>query len=404
MGCFNHKGNFSQLPITYGDRIVVIVGVTPVPADVDIDNFAPGGSFVPVSVPIRGIYNDYGGIENVDMTPAVKVLEEFFGLEVTKIVDAAERTMCGCEDQLEDIIGEMGLEGLKKAMDTLFKKDDILMRNKVRELGGPTGLSLSYMMEHERIFDHIVAVGNPTMADKEWWRIPHTYIEMLGYRKNVIGENNHYPVILWESDGGLPTLKEECYVWLEKDFGQMGKVSNTISELCTKIGCFCGDKFNEKFLENIFRKEAAENPHPSWEVMRASLLGMAANPDAVTDDELEKISNKIGGYRSGGEFGYTFGRHTTERGLFGHRDGIYMPGLILAQFGEDDEHLNMEYMKEVVEVAALLDGLEKLQMTWGVTNYYRQDVDYNTHILFLQECMNVATDKEYEHGYEEESC
>ena len=138
--------------------------------------------------------------------------------------------------------------------------------------------------------------------------------------------------------------------------------------------------------------------------MRASLLGMAANPDAVTDDELEKISNKIGGYRSGGEFGYTFGRHTTERGLFGHRDGIYMPGLILAQFGEDDEHLNMEYMKEVVEVAALLDGLEKLQMTWGVTNYYRQDVDYNTHILFLQECMNVATDKEYEHGYEEESC
>ena len=193
-------------------------------------------------------------------------------------------------------------------------------------------------------------------------------------------------------------------MWLEKDFGQMGKVSNTISELCTKIGCFCGDKFNEKFLENIFRKEAAENPHPSWEVMRASLLGMAANPDAVTDDELEKMSSKIGEYHSGGEFGYTFGRHTTERGLFGHRDGIYMPGLILAQFGDGDEHLNMEYMKEVVEVAALLDGLEKLQMTWGVTNYYRQDVDYNTHILFLQECMNVATDKEYEHGYEDESC
>ena len=29
MGCFNHKGNFSNLPITYGDRIVVIVGVRP---------------------------------------------------------------------------------------------------------------------------------------------------------------------------------------------------------------------------------------------------------------------------------------------------------------------------------------------------------------------------------------
>ena len=68
MGCFNHKGNFSNLPITYGDRIVVIVGVRPTKKTYDsqeLDTFSPGCSFVPISVPIRGEYNDYGGIEVV---------------------------------------------------------------------------------------------------------------------------------------------------------------------------------------------------------------------------------------------------------------------------------------------------------------------------------------------------
>ena len=60
MGSFNHKCNFSQLPTVSGDRIVVMVGVRMTNNVLEADGFSPGNSFTPVSVPIRGEYNDYG--------------------------------------------------------------------------------------------------------------------------------------------------------------------------------------------------------------------------------------------------------------------------------------------------------------------------------------------------------
>ena len=57
-------------------------------------------------------------------------------------------------------------------------------------------------------------------------------------------------------------------------------------------------------------------------------------------------------------------------------------------------------MKEGVEIAGLIESLKQLEMTWGVTNYYRQDVDYNQHIGFLNECLNVAKTKKEEHEVE----
>ena len=101
MGCFNHKANFSQLPIVYGDRIVVVLGIRRL-GKIQVNEFSPGHTFIPISVPIRGEYNDYGGIENVDRTPGIEVLENFFdGMNVDTIVDLAERLSIGCEDQME---------------------------------------------------------------------------------------------------------------------------------------------------------------------------------------------------------------------------------------------------------------------------------------------------------------
>ena len=88
MGCYNHKGNFSQLPICGGDRAVVIIGITS--PDSQNDFFSPGESFTPISAPIRGTYNDYGGLENIDSTPGVDALVRFFGMDAESIISAAE--------------------------------------------------------------------------------------------------------------------------------------------------------------------------------------------------------------------------------------------------------------------------------------------------------------------------
>lgn len=343
MGCFNHKGNFSQLPIVYGDNIVVIIGVSHLESN--SDNFSPGCSFVPISVPIRGKYNDYGGIENVNRTPAIDVLENYFGLDVYKIVDFAERTCCGCEDQMEN-----EKEKVNKILNELNKYYNF------------EELKLSYIMEHEQVFDYLVSTGNPKKKEKVFWRIPHEYIESLGYKKTVMGKNNGYECICWKHET-LSELKEECYVWLEKDFGKFDKVSNSISELCEKIGCDVPEEFNEGFLESCFKKN-------------------------LIDIKLDKDTNTLE---------YSFRRNTLGYGLFVYREGMTMQSNILSQFGNFDEHIDPKYMKEVVEIAALIESLKQLEMTWGVTNYYRQDVDYNQHIRFLNECLNVAKSKKEEH-------
>ena len=198
-----------------------------------------------------------------------------------------------------------------------------------------------------------------------FWRIPHKYIEALGYEKTVTGKHNGYENISWKHKT-LPPLKEDCYVWLENDFGKFDKVSHTISELCEKIGCDVPEEFNEGFLESCFKKN-------------------------LIDIELDKDTNTLG---------YSFRRNTLGYGLFSYREGMTMQSNILSQFGNFDEHIDPKYMKEVVEIAAIINALRELEMTWGVTNYYRQDVDYNQHIGFLNECLNVAKTKKEEHEVE----
>lgn len=399
MGCFNHKGNFSNLPITYGDRIVVIVGVRPTKKThigQELDVFSPGHSFVPISVPIRGEYNDYGGIENIDRTPAIDELEKFFGMETTKLVDLAERTCFDCEDQMEEE-NNIAKEVLKNILNHSGYTD--------------TELTLTYIMEHEKIFDHIVSIANPKQKDRYFWRIPHKYIEALGYRENRLGEENNYPIIRWEHDT-LPTLKEMCYVWLENDFGDMTKASHTIAQLCEKIGCNVPKEFEDTFFETIFKEECGLTFEKREEMLfdhYHSLVGKTGKngifteemvKDLIEDYEKKTKEEKMKELEvfefirpSISEDRYTFRRHCYSNGLFYYRDGIGMNNCILSQFGFYEEHLKLEYMKEVVEIAALIDGLHILELTWGVTNYYRQDVDYNQHLNFLEKCIEVVNEK-----------
>ncbi len=201
MGSFNHKCNFSQLPAKYGDRIVVLVGVHTLIAD----NFSPGNSFTPVSVPIRGIYDDYGSITDVDRTSGVEALEKFFGMSVEKIVECAERNTCGCRDQVKD-----DYEKIMTALKTVssYTSDDIE--------------EFSYIMEHESVFDNMVSMSNVMFKDRYHWQIPHECMEELGYSKKIISKERVYDVIIW-SHPTLPELKETCYIWKTSDFGDYGK-------------------------------------------------------------------------------------------------------------------------------------------------------------------------------------
>jgi hypothetical protein len=354
MGCFNHKGNFSQLPVVAGDRIVVFVGISPKNVNVGDDGFAPGRSFTPITVPIRGEYNDYGGIENVDKTPGTEALEQFFDVTTETLVDWAERIAAECENQIS-----------QEKVKSVLKKVAAICNTQASEI------ELNYIMEHEEIFDHMVSTQNTRVADIEHWRLPHKYIEALGYAKNVLGKDNGYDIVSWTHET-LPELKETCYVWLKDEFGDYSKISRTFAELCHRIGCEVPEEFNMPYYTRCFLND----------------IETIKKPGGKSDSDFFEIP-----YFNNEEYSFLRSSLQCHNGLYRHYYGMANVGALLAQFGGDENHLVEKYSKEVVEVAAFLNALVCLEMSWGVTNYYRQDVDYGQHVSFLEKCLDVVKAK-----------
>lgn len=378
MGCFNHKANFSQLPVRYGDRAVVIIGVSPVAPMPSSESFSPGHSFTPISVPIRGIYNDYGGLEKVDKTPGVEALEKFFEMDVESIIDATERICCGCDEPTEKV-----REAITKLMN-IYKSNPFHSEDQVH---------LSYIMEHESIFDYLVNMSNVSIADRSHWQIPQEYLVALGYSEKNRHKHDGYDDIIWIHNT-LPKLHEQCYVWKAEEFGDFGKVVHTLRELCAVIGCEVPEEFNASFYEDCFKKDMDAIHSVDIESEKTKYMHLVAE-NKITEEKLDEMVEMLTSHDSGNKM-YSFIRKSFNHGLFSFRDGLYFNELILGTMGRDNEHLKPEYMDDVVAITCLMDSMSALEMTWGVTNYYRQDVNYDQHIGFLQKCLDVAMDKKKE--------
>lgn len=372
MGCFNHKGNFSQLPIRYGDRAVAIIGITSLDSPNDV--FAPGETFTPISVPIRGTYNDYGGLENINSTPGVEALEKFFEMDAESIISAAELAGCRCDEPDEKIT-----EAIGKIMNICRRNDE------------QYNVRLSYIMEHEDIFDYLVSKANIAIADRKHWRIPHEYIKALGYKEINHGKFNSYDIITWTHDS-LPELRENCYVWKTEDYNNYSKVVDNLRDLCKVIGCEVPPQFELPFYEDCFKWDMA-----TIDGMKSSKYLNIIEKEGLSDNDIESLMR----FLERGNSLYSFVHEPINYGMFSYREGINFPEIILATLTLGaNNHLNPEYMDDVIAVVCLMDSMRELEMTWGVTNYYRQDIDYDPHITFLNKCLDVANAKKTEFNKE----
>lgn len=352
MGCFNHTSSISGVPVKYGDRIVVIIGL-----QIDKGNngyWAPGDGFVPISVPIRGIYDDYGAIEEVDRTPGIESLEKCFGMDVINIVKCAERIQCGCENQID-------YEKICQVVKTIVGRHNFSLISEQK-------VELTYIMEHESMFDYLMSEYNTKIKDRSFWRIPHEYIEKLGYKKNVIGNDNGHDVIMWKHDN-LPTLKEKYYVWLESEYNDYGKISHSFASLCERIGCDVPEYFEKSFFEDEFEKN-----------MR------------MDENNLFIDRNKC-------EYSFRHGVYE-KHGLFMMDCGNTYSSFILSQFENDKDMLQDQYKKEVCEIAALMSSMTKLQKVWLPTISHSQEIDYEQNIKFIEKALEIAKVKYQEYTEE----
>src|SRR5579885_552791 len=82
MGCWCETCGVTQLPINAGDKVRVFVMISQDSYAFDDGGFGGGGTcyttdrWAPIGPPIRGEYDDYGGVENIVMDDAAKIVEE----------------------------------------------------------------------------------------------------------------------------------------------------------------------------------------------------------------------------------------------------------------------------------------------------------------------------------------
>lgn len=141
MGCFNLKGFLSRVTISCGDEVVMMLGIN---KDSGTKIFYTLEKIVPISLPIYGKYNDYGGIDRIKEDNNTKWLEKNIG-------------------KIEDIIeafGECGYSYCKTIKDCIESKNGYHPDTNVRyiydnllKLGLEEKDELCLLFEHRKVYE-----------------------------------------------------------------------------------------------------------------------------------------------------------------------------------------------------------------------------------------------------------
>ncbi|MDB4330140.1 hypothetical protein N9948_00210 [bacterium] len=126
MGCFNVACSVSNISINSGDRVVYIpllpnnwtLRAYPQYRDHIVQTASSliysNCYYNPLCFPIKGEYNDYGSLENIDQNANTKAIENFFGMSAEDFVKSAERNWCRSYIDDQKLIGENFIKEFKE--------------------------------------------------------------------------------------------------------------------------------------------------------------------------------------------------------------------------------------------------------------------------------------------------
>jgi len=372
MGCFNYIGNFSRLPIERGDRIVMILGIRydtyrpaidgkePEGKYVKYDHYAPGETFVPIALPIRGTYNDYGSIEKVDKTDAVKTICDFFDCDnIEEIARWFERIQGDCGHQLEKDV----IERLKKADEKLL---GMFMRSEPRH-------TFDFVMEHEKVFDKLVSYNDLAIADAEN-RYTEEFLSDIGC------------TFISEKDGERTYSHPNCtelmvhggFAYVKKD-GKKHSYIKTIRDLCKCLGIDVPVKYEANYIEYCIDVDKQ-----ILSILDSHLGGW---------EDREKCCDEIKALMLKEKQPYTMLRH-----IDAFMEHLFYKSLFLSHSGRYRIFLGIypintlvtdAPVKELRDFVALLDTITGMHLIWGESYSGGQDHRHEMIKGFLETCLEV---------------
>lgn len=334
MGCFNSKGCFSHTPIVYGDKVVAFIGIAENDKARECDEFAPGMSFTPLTLPIHGTYNDYGSVENIIKTAAVEIVEKFFGKDIDTIFEEVSRHEFKFDSFLKEIeekdrkfYGRGGYEDMYKDYDKQY--------------------SFELVMEHEDVF-----------------------YAMLKTNDIIDGMHSYF----YHDDRSINILLGEDY---DKDLQLKSVYDTAFAEAMQKVRASLSDK---QFVGNL-----SDSSKETIEKLSDDELQDLAN--GVVHAKLREqglLERKVATFYPNTDLVIknitlaSFGREVNS--------SFYM-------FPFKNVMPTEELKKDSVEFVSLMFALSGMCMTWGISNYCNQDAPYDETIMVLEATLKLMKKK-----------
>jgi len=337
MGCFNSKGCFSHTPIVYGDKVVAFIGIAENDKARECDQFAPGMSFTPLTLPIHGTYNDYGSIENVKRTKNVELIEKFFG---DKNIESIFEDISRHEFEFDSFLKEVE-DNDRKFYCHVSGFEDMIKDYDKR-------YTFELVMEHEDIF-----------------------YSML--RTNDIIDNMHE--YFYHDKRSINILLEEDY---DKDLALNDEYNNAKEEMTKKYKASLSD---EKLVAELSNKDKDHVKNITAEEYEEIITDGAQH----ILHEKGLLDRKVATFYPNDDFMLHTNISLTRFGNEVHSSFYMYPFKNIMP--------DPELKKDSVEFISLMFALTRMCTTWGVSNYCSQKAPYEEYIAVLMDTLKLMKKK-----------
>lgn len=278
MGHFSHNCKLTGIPITGGTKVVLFpMTMRPYLGDNSEKNLKKFGTtyqcsndtirmkFSPCWLPIKGEYDDYGGMENIEHDDNTKVLEDYYGLTIEQIVGVitCHRKDDGYSENL-DCIKDKSVE---------YEYGKPVYQERYQEL-----LPISGMWIHREVYDKLVEEPSEDYFDKLDFGIP-AFLKSLGFEADGVDETKERYKLKFKKDNcilysdgtwidghvyTLPELKKLCKtLGTEIDISQhlkKGQVEQLFDYVVPEIKNLKNLRdLDEKELEEVFKNIEGED-------------------------------------------------------------------------------------------------------------------------------------------------
>lgn len=232
MGCFDSTCAISAIPVHHGERVVRLFASSSL-SPYKMANMKFGGNWTPFCLPIRGEYNDYGDIENIDEgDKGQRFLENVLMPIFKDVTPPSFREQSGGLERFKDEVhcGHQCLPDHWARGKCEWKEEERSYSDKkAMTMTKHNGSIVTGMFIHEELFDHICSLGPVTDAQKE-------IDDFLAARKEIISGDGYKEDRLYKvfADKGMSDEKAKKEIMLIRSFDADPMETNQLSKLITQ--------------------------------------------------------------------------------------------------------------------------------------------------------------------------